>query len=87
MTVRAKFKVAGINRSMGGAYKEVDGERKWVPCEVQTVRLSPVTSGSKENESFYAASPSGSIELGCVNAEANEQFVLDGEYYIDFTKA
>lgn len=27
------------------------------------------------------------VEVTDANAEAHEQFVLDGEYYIDFTKA
>lgn len=88
MSVRAKFKVTSINRNIGSVRtKDEDGKDKWIQAEVQTVKLSPVTSGSPENESFYAASPSGSIELGCVNPAANEQFVLEGEYYIDFTKA
>ena len=76
MSVRAKFKVTRIERSLW---------RKGI--EVQTIVLLPVTSGSDENTQFYEATPSGSIQLGTVNAEAAAQFELEGEYYIDFTKA
>ena len=76
MSVRAKFKVTRIERSLW---------RKGV--EVQTIVLLPVTSGSEENTQFYEATPSGEIKLGTVNAEAAGRFDLEGEYYIDFTKA
>lgn len=77
-------------RQRGWYPRRIDGTGQaaaLVPCEVQTVRLTAVTGASPENKAFYAASPRGSFERGCVNAEAHEQFVLDGEYYIDFTKA
>ena len=84
--VRAKFKVTSITRNMGSVrVRDENGVEKWEKGEIQTVKLSPVTDGSEENKRFYAASPCGHIELGSVNAEANRQFVLDGEYYIDFT--
>ena len=76
MPVRAKFKVIRIERSLW---------RKGV--EVQTIVFLPVTSGSEENKHFYQATPSGEIKLGTVNADAAAQFELEGEYYIDFTKA
>ena len=76
MSVRAKFKVTRIERSLW---------RKGV--EVQTIVLLPVTSGSEENAQFYESTPSGEVKLGTVNAEAAAQFELEGEYYIDFTKA
>lgn len=76
MSVRAKFKVQRIERSLW---------RKGV--EVQTIILLPVTSGSQENTQFYEATPSGEIKLATVNADAAAQFELEGEYYVDFTKA
>lgn len=79
MSVRAKFKVDAIERTKYGS------------VEMQTVKLSPVYGGdaksSEENKKFWAASPSGSIQLGCVNAEAAKLFELGAEYYIDFTPA
>lgn len=73
--VRGKFKVTEIRRNM------------WSSGEVTTIKLCPVSGGSEENKRFWAASPSGSIELGCCNAVAVAQFELDGEYYVDFTRA
>lgn len=77
MTVRAKFKVDSIARSKGW------GDIK----EVQTIHLTPVMSGSEENEAFYAATPAGEINLGIVNADAAKQFDLGAEFYVDFTPA
>jgi hypothetical protein len=75
MSVRAKFRVGGIRRFiMGGK-------------EVQSVELHPVTGGTDENKTFFAATPSGKIELGCVNLEAASQFELEKEYYVDFCPA
>lgn len=76
MSVRAKFKVQSITR-----------QQHWdvLKGEIQTIKLTPVTSGSAENASFYAATPSGTIELGTVNGEAAQKFTLGGEFYVDFT--
>ncbi|OWW18416.1 hypothetical protein [Noviherbaspirillum denitrificans] len=78
MTVRAKFKVTSITR-----------QEHWDKAkgEIQTVRLAPVTSGSEENAAFYAATPSGQIELATINGEAGKQFGLGQEFYVDFTPA
>ncbi len=82
--VRAKFKLNSISRSIMHRYDE---NKQLVPVEIQTLRFSPVSGGSEENKKFWAASPSGSLELGCVNAAAVAQFELDKEYYLDFTPA
>lgn len=76
MSVRAKFKVASITR------REHWDKSKG---EIQSIELAPVTSGSPENTSFYAATPSGSIKLDTVNGDAAAQFMLGGEFYVDFT--
>lgn len=78
MTVRAKFVVNSITRTLH--WDKAKGE-------IATIKLYPVTSGSEENKSFYAATPSGSIELGTVNQLAADAFELGKEYYVDFTKA
>lgn len=90
--VRAKFKVVRIERTMGSRKVGADenGRDKWEPCELNTIVLNPVYANSDpehENSKFWAASPSGEIRLGTVNAEAVKQFELDQEYYIDFTPA
>jgi hypothetical protein len=90
MKVRAKFKVDAINRSMGCKAEIVDGKTKYVPAEIQTVVMSPVYGNgdpNHENTKFWQASPSGKLELGCINHEAAKQFELGKEYYIDFTPA
>lgn len=76
--VRAKFKVQRIERFLWSKDKEV-----------QSIVLLPVAGGadaSEENRAFFAATPTGEIKLGTVNAEA-AAFELGGEYYVDFTPA
>lgn len=74
--VRAKFKVQSITQSAGWAKH----------ARVFSVRLTPITGeGSPENASFFAATPTGSIELGCTNETVGEQFAIGQEFYIDFT--
>jgi len=59
------------------------------------VKLVPVMSKTKagsydpceENKSFFAATPSGEIELTTVSEKAAEAFVPGQAYYIDFTPA
>jgi hypothetical protein len=72
MSVRAKFYVVSRTELNGSAPSYI-------------VKMNPVTSGSKENESFYKWTPSGSLELGTINAEAAEQFKPGKEFYLDFT--
>jgi len=69
--VRAKFQVTEIKAGEEGA----------------TVYLSPVTSGSRENEQFYKWTPGGQIILSTINSDAAAQFVVDDEFYVDFTHA
>jgi hypothetical protein len=71
MAVRAKFKVDSVTNNEHGG----------------SVKLTPVTTGGAENESFFKWTPWGSIEMGTVNEEALKQFTPGAEFYIDFTKA
>ena len=73
MSVRAKFRVTCIESRGTGANAH------------KTFVLNPVTSGSEENKSFFKWTPSGEIRLATVNPEV--QLDLEGEYYVDFTKA
>lgn len=83
MSVRAKFRVRSIERTLGGSWK--NGEHEQV--EVQTIKFYPVTDGSEENKKFFENTPQGVLELGVVNLEAAKFFELEKEYYLDFTKA
>lgn len=62
---------------------------KFKVAEIQdgTVKMHPVTSGSKENDSFFKATPSGQLTMGIVNPDALKQFAVGDEYYVDFNKA
>ena len=84
-TVRAKFQVIRVERTIGSVYNKTTGKSDIK--EVQTIILIPVVSGSEENESFYASTPYGEIKLGTVNAEAAAIFGLNTMVYVDFTLA
>ena len=86
MGVRAKFVVNTITKSMGTSY--VNGKPE--TGEVYSIRMYPVTGvGSPEDHSFWAATPSGTIELNTLNPAAVDQFaaVLGKSVYVDFTSA
>ena len=88
MQVTAKFRCHTIRRSQFSRQNPQTGA--YEPGEMQTIELSPVTGSpgeSLENRSFWAATPSGKIELGCVNAAAAAQFDLGKEYYVSFEVA
>lgn len=78
MSVRAKFKVDSYETTIDWRDKTK---------EVRAIKLSPVVGGSKENDSFYAATPSGNIVLSIINEDAWKNFELGKEYYVDFTVA
>lgn len=98
-TVRAKFKVASKKFAEGqkvkiGAdgkpEKDARGYDVTVPAEYVTIEMYPVYGNGDphhENTKFWQASPSGKLELGCVNEAASKQFVVGKEYYVDFTPA
>jgi len=70
---RAKFKVSSKTIQEAGDSK------------TYSVILYPVTSGSPENEAFFASTPSGTIQLSLTKEEVYQQFEYGKEYYIDFT--
>jgi hypothetical protein len=74
--VRAKFQVSSKESrlSYGGAEEVV-------------VKMRPVTSGSEENRAFYAATPTGNIDLGTVNRQAAAYFEFGKEYYVTLPEA
>ena len=73
MAVRCKFQVTYKVPSQDGA--------------ADRIVLSPVTSGSKENEAFFKATPGGTLEFWTVNKEAAAQLQQGKAYYIDITEA
>lgn len=77
MTVRAKFKVQTITKLQGWGENPV----------IHSVRLAPVTGGSPENAAFYAATPTGSIELSMVKDAVGMGFDVGQEFYVEFSPA
>lgn len=78
MTTRAKFVVKSVSKS------------KYGPDTIHTVKLEPVWGNGNadhENTRFWKATPTGTLELGCMNGEVAAQFELDQEYYLDLTLA
>lgn len=71
MTVRAKFKVEEVVHGTNG----------------HAVKLSPVSSGSAENEQFFKWTPWGEIKIGTINADAAAQFEPGRQFYVDFSPA
>lgn len=71
MTVLAKFKCVSV-----------DGPAEW-----KSIKLEAVIDGSEENKAFFRMTPSGQISLGCINPEANKQFEVGKEYFVNFIAA
>lgn len=53
----------------------------------ENVECTPVLSGSEENKSFSAATPSGKLELMITNPEAYGSFVPGRSYYVTIDEA
>jgi hypothetical protein len=72
MTImRAKFKVEEVTHNTQG----------------HSVRLTPVTGGSPENEQFFKWTPWGDIKIGTINADVASQLKPGQQFYVDFTPA
>jgi hypothetical protein len=93
MSVRAKFKVDGVERSLTAidrGNKDENGRAIYEHAELQTIVLSPVYGNGDpdhENSKFWQYSPAGQIRLGTINESAARYFELGEEYYVDFEKA
>lgn len=75
MKVLAKFKCETI---------EISGEPESLGFDV---RLTPVTSGSEENEQFYRYTPGGEFKLYTLNETAGKYFTPGKEYRITIEEA
>ena len=81
-TVRAKFTCTSVTKTVGGRY---NNEGKYESGVVYSYRFQAVAGGagsSEENKSFFASTPSGTIELSAVR---DDLFEIQKEYYLDFT--
>lgn len=96
--VRAKFKVNSLKYSDGQRVKlgpdgkpvkDARGYDVYEPAPQVTIEMFPVYGNgdpNHENTKFWQASPSGKLELNCVNAAASDYFKVGQEYYLDFKK-
>jgi len=71
-TVRLKMRAYTKSHNYGGSFG---------------VKLSVVSGTTEENEKFFKATPSGSLEFNSVNQDAAKMFEPGKEYYIDVTLA
>lgn len=63
----------------------VNSATKFAGCPQECVRFSCVYTGSPEDNSFSAATPSGSCELTITNPALLGAIALGTDYYLDFT--
>lgn len=70
MSVRCKFKLVEKTECSGGGWR---------------LRFTAVYNGSSENDKFFKATPSGSLEFTWITKDGAEQFIVDKEYYIDIS--
>jgi hypothetical protein len=69
--MRCKVKLEEITKTLNGT----------------SVKFTPVTTGSIENQSFFKYTPYGEIKLGIVNDSVTDKLVVGREYYVDFSEA
>lgn len=53
----------------------------------RTYKLTPVISGSAENEDFFRTTPSGLITITVKKDETSASLIVGQDYYVDFTEA
>jgi hypothetical protein len=89
MTLRAKFKVDRIERTLGSApVTDLEGKTAWKQSEMRTLLLTPVYGNgdpSHENTKFWNATPSGQFQMNTVNLAAVDCLELGQEVYLDIT--
>jgi hypothetical protein len=72
---RAKFTCVAVEKS-----KHWDSTKGFL----YKAKFNSVTSGSEENKLFFAATPSGTIEISTMT---QDHFQPGADYYVDFTEA
>ena len=80
-----KFKIDNIASDEKASIKQPDGT--WKEGTAHVVEASAVSTGSKENDEFFAATPSGSLHLAMVRDEFVKDFKIGDEIYVTIEKA
>lgn len=90
-TTRAKLKCYEIAEFQGwtSQHHKDEATGKWIGGNAPSkrIKMQIVSSGSDENDHFYAVSGGTNIELITTNPNVWPMFEVGGEYYADFTKA
>lgn len=76
-----KFQITSKEKSETHVYN------KNHPVPVVAVTMMPVYTGSKENEEFFASTPSATFNMTVVNRAAMEGFEVGDEVFITIEKA
>jgi hypothetical protein len=84
MTVRAKFQVGKITNVQLTHHYKPDGSFVNEPIEAKTIDLHVVDATDPANRSFFASTPTGSLQLTTINPKAAEQFQYGKQFYVDF---
>jgi hypothetical protein len=80
--VRAKFKCISVTKRLGSVRDPESGN--WKDRPTFSYEFDAIVGGSKENDQFFASTPSGSIKLTSVR---NDAFEVGKTYYLDFIPA
>jgi hypothetical protein len=62
-------------------------DKKDNPDGTSIITLSPVCTGSPENDLFFKYTPWGKFAMGTINESASKQFEVGKEYYVDISLA
>lgn len=76
--IRTKFLCTSVTKSMNW-----NSNRDQFPF-LYTYRFQVVNGNTDENKVFFASTPTGTVEIGALNAEL---FEPNKEYFLDFTPA
>ena len=75
--LKCKMLCQSITRCMSRRKNDTTGI--FENCPLDTANLSVVTQGTPENDAFFKATPSGTLQLGMHDQDS---FVVGQEYYV-----
>jgi len=82
MTTRAKFQCNSVRKYRAQAYDP--DTKQYTPTFQYEADFNAGTSGSPENVSFFASTPTGQLKMSTIK---NDLFIPGQAYYVDFTPA
>lgn len=84
--VRCKMTLTSITRT---PHRKFNPDGTTEPATMVSFTMNPVCGGDDENDRFFSATPSGQLQLACVNPKAVQELEehLGGEFYVDLHHA